>query len=318
MRRTLPDLTCPTCGDRLPPGHGEAVAPATWSECLRRCDRCEVGFSNARDSPTTLFRDPLMNVPGQVRDGVLDTLSLALNERNRPNKRGKFGFSTSEDALTWTAFKFLQESGQLLGVLRRSGLAVPDRASRPQAMLLWGVPIPLDRPGNERGWLLRERLEAISDRLGEDPRSRTEPDVVIDLGPDGVVIFEVKHRSPTDVKSECHGGWDRYYPASSLLPYAGAVRASGCYELARNWRFGLELASAPCRPFTLACLGPELLFRGPGAEALRPFEACLPGEGPARFLKVSWDVLLGAIEGAPGWLADYVGVRGYTNAKEGR
>ena len=150
-------------------------------------------------------------------------------------------------------------------MLRRAGLPIPGRAPRPEAALLWGVPIPPDRAGDDRGWRLRGRLEAIADRLGEDPRSRTEPDVVIDLGPDGVVVIEVKHRSPTDVKDGAYAGWDRYYPADSPLPYAPAVRASGCYELARNWRFGLELAAEPDRPFTLACLGPDGLFRGEGA-----------------------------------------------------
>ena len=195
IRRPLPEVGCPLCGDILRAGPGEAVAPASWRDCLRRCPECEVGVSNARSRPTVLFNDPRLNVPQEVRDGVLETLALALNERNRANKRTKFGFSTSEDALTWAVFKYLHASGQLLDVLRRAGLPIPGRAPRPEAALLWGVPIPPDRAGDDRGWRLRGRLQAIADRLGEDPRSRTEPDVVIDLGPDGVVVIEVKHRS---------------------------------------------------------------------------------------------------------------------------
>jgi hypothetical protein len=259
-----------------------------------------------------------MNVPPEVRGGVVETLALAVNERNRANKAIKFGYSTSEDALTWTVFKHLHESGTLLNVLRRAGLPIPDGAARPEAMLLWGVPLPPDRAGDGRGRRLRARLEAVADRLGEDPRSRTEPDVVIDVGDFGVFVIEVKHRSGTDVKAAGYAGWDRYYPAQSPVPYAAAMRASGCYELARNWRFGLELAADPPRPFTLACLGPENLFRGRGAEVLRPFEECLPNGGPARFQTLAWGTLLGAVGDTPEWLVRYVAARGYPSTTEGR
>jgi hypothetical protein len=313
IRRTLAAMSCPICDRVLQEFPEEAVAPTNWLDCLRRCPRCEVGFSNARTNPTTLFNDPRMNVPEQVRGGVLETLALTLNERNRANKRTKFGFSTSEDALTWVVFKHLHDTGQLLGALRRAGLAIPEGATRPEAMLLWGVPIPLDRTDNGRGWGLRDRLEAIADQLGENPRSRTEPDVVIDLGLFGVLIIEVKHRSGTDVKPWAYAGWDRYYPAASPIPYAAAVRATSCYELSRNWRFGLELAADPSRQFTLVCLGPDALFQGDGAEILRPFEACLLAEGTARFQKLRWNDLLGAVQQAPDWLVRYVTARGYTN-----
>ncbi|WP_145275524.1 nuclease-related domain-containing protein [Tautonia plasticadhaerens] len=248
---------------------------------------------------------------------MLETLVNALNERNQRNKGTKFGFSTSEDALTWTVFRYLFDSGQLLGVLRGAGLPVPDRENRPESMLLWGVPVPLDRDANKAGWLLRDRLVAISDDLGEDPKSRTEPDVVIDLGADGVIIIEVKHRSGTDLKKPTYSGWDRYYPADSPLTYSGAVRASCCYELARNWRFGLELSADPARPFTLACLGPEALFRGKNEEVLRPFEASVPATGTALFRKIRWDALIGTINEPLDWITDFVETRGYRCGGDG-
>lgn len=316
--RTLPQMGCPACGNILHPRPGAAIAPATWRDCLRRCLRCRLGLSNARNNPTVLFDDPRMNVPPEVRGGVIETLALAVNERNRPDKAIKFGYSTSEDALTWTVFTFLLGSGQLLEVLRRAGLPIPDGISLPEALLLWGVPIPIDPAANERGWLVRGRLESIADGLGENAFSRTEPDVVIDVGDFGVFVIEVKHRSGTDVKAAGYGGWDRYYPAHGPIPYAASMRASGCYELARNWRFGLELAADPPRPFTLACLGPESLFRGRGGSVLRPFEECLPNGGPARFQTLTWGTLLGAVGEPPGWLARYVAAQGYPTTTEGR
>ena len=307
----LPAIPCPLCGTVLEEGPGEALPPATWLDCLRRCPLCEVGLSNNLNNPTVIFNDPRMNVPPEVRGGVLEALALALNERNRPNKRAKFGFSTSEDALTWTVFKHLHDSGKLLDVLRRAGLPIPDGVSRPEALLLWGVPLPLDRTANERGWRIREQLETIADDLGEDPKSRTEPDVLIDLGASGVFIMEAKHRSPTDVRAAEYAGWDRYYPIDGGLPYAAAVRASGCYELARNWRFGLELVAGTDWPFALVCLGPDALFHGEAGEVLGRFEACLPTDCRTRFSRLRWNNLLGSIADSPNWLLKYVRARGY-------
>lgn len=289
---------------------GRIAKASRWTDCLRRCEPCQVGISNARVNPTIIFGDPTLNVPQPLRDGVAETLAVALNERNRENKRRKFGFSTSEDALTWVVFRYLHDSGQLLDALRRAGLPIPEGATRIEAMLLWGVPVPFDRTANARGWLLRARLEEIADRLGEGRTSRTEPDVVIDLGT-CLIIIEVKHRSPTDVKVASYAGWDRYYPTGGAPPYGARLRASGCYELARNWRFGLELVVGSDRAFTLVTLGPDDLFRGEAGEVLDRFEEWLPADGRTTFSRLRWKDLLRSITDRPGWLLEYVRDRGY-------
>ena len=109
----LPVLACPSCGSDVTQSTGELKRAGRYSDCLRRCKRCGIGFSNARHSATRIYQDPEMNVPEQSRGGIAERLKLALNERNRPSKRIKFGFSTSEDALTWTVFTYLNMTGQL-------------------------------------------------------------------------------------------------------------------------------------------------------------------------------------------------------------
>jgi hypothetical protein len=312
IRRPLPVIACPICGDMLAARPGSIVKARNWLECLRRCTKCGVGISNAQSTPTIIFNDSRLNVPEEVRDGVLDTLALAFNKRNRANKRTKFGFSTSEDALTWTLFKFLSDSGQLTRVLRRAGLQISDQALHHEALLLWGVPIPMDR---DAGWAIRGCLKSISDQLGEDPARRTEPDVLIDFGVHGLFIIEVKHRSRTVVQGIEHARWDRYFPANSPLSYTAAMRSSGCYELARNWKFGLELAAKTDRPFTLACLGPDSLFRGEDEKVLQAFEGCIPADGLARFHKMRWNALLGAGADPPEWLVRHFEPRNYSFAR---
>jgi hypothetical protein len=171
----------------------------------------------------------------------------------------------------------------------------------------------MDEELNPNGWELRRFLESISDQLGEDPTSRTEPDVIIDFGACGLFIIEVKHRSGTDLKRVNYPGWDRYYPVDSPLPYAAAVRFSECYELSRNWRFGLELSANPTRPFTLVYSGPDTLFH---SGELAAFEAALPTSGTAQFMTLTWNHLLGSTNERPQWLAEYVQSRGYDFERE--
>jgi hypothetical protein len=135
--------------------------------------------------------------------------------------------------------------------------------------------------------------------------------VIFDLGAYGLFIIEVKHRSGTELKTVDYPGWDRYYPTDSPLSYAAAIRASECYELSRNWRFGLELSAYPPRPFTLVYLGPDTLLHGPGNGNLASFQAALPAEGQARFTTMAWSHLLRSISEPPQSLVDYVRSKGY-------
>ncbi len=302
----LPDVICPVCGAVLHPQPGPIVPAFRWTDCLRRCEPCQIGFSNAQLNPTIIHGPPQdRNVPLDVRAGAQEALNCALNLRNQENKLTKFGYCpSSEDALTWTVFKFLHDSNQLTRSLRLIGLPLPGSDDPPRATLLWGVPIPFDLQANPDGWVLRSKLISISNWLCEDPLYRTEPDVVIDLGDSGIIIIEVKHRSRTDTKAPGHSGWSNYYPEGSPFP------ASQCYELARNWRFGLELALSLRRPFSLVYLGPHGLFRDDAA-LLAGFEACLANDAMTRYRSLCWDAFLGAIADRPNWFVQYIRSRGY-------
>src|SRR4051794_14434615 len=107
----LPAVDCPICGTAMTggalPDAGSAPVAATYEDCLRQCVTCRVGYSNARTAPTAIHADTLGNVPVEVRPGAMETLKAAINTRNRENKIRKFGFSSSEDAITWTVFTYL-------------------------------------------------------------------------------------------------------------------------------------------------------------------------------------------------------------------
>jgi hypothetical protein len=270
-----------------------------YEDCLRRCEACGLGASNATNSETVtyIYRDPLENIPIEIRDGAESALSNAFNIRNRPSKRRRFGFSSSEDAVTWVVFAYLLRSGLLGECLHHAKII--SRSENLPSLLLWGTAVDDSGPGGK----LRERLQILCRRLKEDPQSFSEPDVIVDLGAAGLVFIEVKYRSGNDAKAHDYPGWSRYFPEAGLPWNETEVRASGCYELARNWRLLNGLAEG--RPTTLVNLGPSRLFSGTEGARLDRFVSALREDANSSFAKLTWTELLAGVRNSPAWFSDY-------------
>ena len=124
----LNSLNCPKCDKIIDSEEytlnkrGGAPPAISFDACLRRCNKCGIGFSNAQNpsSVVNIYRNPLDNIPHEVHNGALETLSIALNKFNRENKLKKFAFETSEDAVTWTVFKYLKQRKLLCESLKLS------------------------------------------------------------------------------------------------------------------------------------------------------------------------------------------------------
>lgn len=299
----LPPIPCPICGVRLMAPASAAVAPARdYADCLRRCDPCGVGFSNGREKPTTVFRDPLHNIPEDVREGALDALAASLNETSRATKVARFGYSSSEDAVTWTVFSFAARSAP--ATLQEIGRRVFGFPAPPlPTVLLWGAPVP----PSESGQALRLRLIEICDSLGEETRGRTEPDVLLDYGAAGLAIIEVKLHSRNEPLAPAQlGKFDRYVGSAEAFTDAARVRASGHYELTRNWRIGCDLAGT--RPFRLMNLGPSSLFADD--TRLDELQRGLNVSAMRRFHRTTWRELLTCVADTSGviptWLSTWL------------
>jgi hypothetical protein len=305
----LPSLICPSC--RGPIAGIECIdkiAVATrYDDCLRRCEPCGIAASNTADSKavTYIHRDPLGNIPIKSREGASEALGQALNVRNRVSKRRRFGFSTSEDAITWVVFTYLLRSGQLLAALRRVGLVDDETLTAAPTLLLWGAPIG-DSP---RGTVIRRQLIDLCTSLQEEPNSFSEPDVIIDLGEDGLIFIEVKYLSGNDFKPDNYSGWSRYASATRPAWQFKDVKASGCYELARNWCLLKGLAADS--PARLVSLGPAKLFLGAEGARLDRFVTALGTDERLHFMKVRWSDLLGnGLSDVPDWFAQFCRSRG--------
>jgi hypothetical protein len=254
---------------------------------------------------TYIHRDPLGNIPIESREGASHALGQALNVRNRESKRRRFGFSTSEDAVTWVVFTYLLRSNQLLAALRRAGLIADEPLTTTPTLLLWGAPID----NGPRGAEIRKQLSDLCACLQEDPNSFSEPDVIVDLGEDGLMFIEVKHRSGNDLQPADYAGWSRYASAARLSWRIKGVKASGCYELARNWCLLKSLAAE--RPASLVSLGPAKLFLGTEGARLDRFVAALGTDERSHFMKVRWSDLLGkGLSDVPDWFAQFCRSRG--------
>ena len=305
----LPSLKCPRCSRPIAATESiDRVPMATqFDNCLRRCEPCGIGASNAADpeAVTYIHRDPLGNIPTESRDGAIQTLGQAFNVRNRESKRRRFGFSTSEDAVTWVVFTYLLRSGQLLGALRHAGIIAETTLATAPTLLLWGVPVD----NGARGGEIRKQLSDLCTSLQEDPNSFSEPDVIIDLGEDGLVFIEVKHLSGNDLKPVDYPGWSRYASAARLSWRIEDVKALGCYELARNWCL-LKGVSGE-RPATLVNLGPARLFGSAEGARLDRFLAALGTDTRSHFMKVTWSDLLGSRMGEfADWFSQFCRSRG--------
>jgi len=165
----LPSLICPNCRGPIAAMEfiGHVSVATQFDNCLRRCETCGIVASNAAnpEAVTYIHRDPLMNIPIAIRDGASEALSQALNVRSRGSKRRRFGFSTSEDAVTWVVFTYLQRSGQLHTALRRAGLIAAGTFTTAPTLLLWGAPVDNCARGTE----IRKQLSDLCTGLLEDP-----------------------------------------------------------------------------------------------------------------------------------------------------
>jgi hypothetical protein len=257
-----------------------------------------VAWSNSSTQPVRIWRDATRNVPTEVRAGLAEAAGAALNERNRKTKILKLASESSEDAITWTVFSFLTSFATATSSWRALAGLPTEAQPSPQSVLIWGSPF------FGQGADLRSQFVEISSSLGEVATSRTEPDVIIDLGAYGLVFVEVKYKSGNDVQSA--KPW-KMYTASDVFLNSELAQSSGRYELVRNWRIGCDLARD--RPFSLVNLV-RTVERGPAETSTRAFAESLKTGPSRRFAQLTFRTLFEAVPKPwASWFVEYVELR---------
>lgn len=311
----LPAIDCPKCGTKVkskeftPSSRGGAHHASNYDSCLRQCESCGYGFSNAdtdqTDRLTIIYRNPFWNTPNFIAEGHGSVLEQAINVINRPSKRKKFASSKSEDHVTWTVLRYLQIQNRIRETIAKIGIDFVSQAIAEPTLLLWGVPIPHD---DLVGKTIRCRLENLLDSIGENPKRRSEPDIILDFGTTGLVMVEVKVGSPNDTKKRDYAGWNKYITSTAAFLDSEKAKSSGLYELVRNWRIAWEMAEG--RPMALVNLGPTNLFDDACNDSIRNFCESIQQSPTRQFLKVTWQKFLETISNQPEWFERYVQDRG--------
>lgn len=245
-----------------------------YSDCIRKCLKCKIGASNAKDNPTIIYNDYIKSIPAKLLDNLTISLKNSQNIRNRKNKENKFGFSTSEDAFTWIFIKYHIQDNRLNKLADYFSLK-----NEIQEILLWGVPQIQSKSqlGNE--------LQNICKKLGENENSLSEPDIIL-VTSNEVAFVEVKLKSKNEIKENEDDKINKYlnpfYRDNSL-----AIKSKH-YELIRNWTIGNIFSKE--KVFTLINLAPLSLFCDKNKTELEYFENSIVDK--SRFIKISWEEIL--------------------------
>ncbi|KAB8153701.1 hypothetical protein EZY14_010775 [Kordia sp. TARA_039_SRF] len=290
---SLSRIKCPSCGEVVSPKEEVKKRASSYDDCLRRCEKCEVGFSNSNNKPTIIYKNYLHNVPELVREGLEFSLDNSMNEINRKNKKNKFGFSTSEDALTWSFFNYFVVTNQLQNLLKIMNIKSKETDVE---IYLWGTCIYPPKPNSN----LIENFITTSNSFNESESMRTEPDVIINLK-DTLVFIEVKYLSSNEISNKKEK-FENYiindFDKNEIIE-------SGHYELARNWAFVSKLSNG--KNFELVNLGLNKLFFDKNKNKLHKFENALKSD-KGTFRKISWEEVLTHINTPEFdyWFKDYL------------
>ena len=278
----LPSIKCRKCNKEINSITGVPIRAYDYESCLRKCERCQVAYSNAKNNPTMICQNIKDAIPTSVLNDVDTVLKSALNSRNHSNKIKKFTFETSEDAITWVLLKHLVEENKVSDLLSLIGIPT----GKEQIVYLWGVCISGHKNDN-----IRNEFISTSDKIGEYKTSRSEPDVIIFSPNHSLAIIEVKYKSNNDVTTKLDKQ-DKYLNHNTeLFEDIHCAKLSGHYELLRNWVFGCSLAKST--PFYLVNLGLPKLFEKKSGSALDKFiETLSIKKGQREFIKYKWSDLL--------------------------
>ena len=276
----MEEIICPICGEPMTMfANLQHIRVSRYENCARKCLHCAIGASNDAQHPTFIYQNYQRNVPACVREHLEYTMANSLNVLNRNNKRRKFAFCTSEDALTWLFIRSFIVDNTIQALADTFGLTLPMTE-----ILIWGVPqiSPIEDA-------IVPVLKKTLDALGELGNSRSEPDVILVSNAE-IVFIEVKLSAQNALLFDANR-FQRYVTPAPVNHYYANTQETintGLYELTRNWTIGNCLAERlGHRGFKLYNLGPQGLFDNNNVASLNQFRASLNNR--QNFITIAWE-----------------------------
>jgi len=143
-----------------------------------------------------------------VRADLDEAVSRAVTASS--SKPRQLASESSEDALTWTVVRYLEQEGRLAAVV--SHLELLPKVDEEPVVLFWGS----ESPGTKSN-AASARLTEIARDLGET-KKRTEPDAILDFGLVGSYSSKPSLEAPTKTSLK------RTRPGISMWPAARRLR----------------------------------------------------------------------------------------------
>lgn len=287
----LGPMSCRCCKAILVPRRTETgVRAHSYSECFYVCQACRVAYSNSKkEADRTLIYDRWeRNIPEQIQSGLLELLPQSLNNTSRPKKLDRLAFKTSEDAVTWTVFRHLQDRHLIEPIF---GI------SRPR-VYFWGAEYPARPEGHVEP--VAETLRGLLLSLGEHTDRLSEPDLML-VSENDLIFVEVKYRSLNSRQRE-YKNFGRYLKkAPGMFRSPIQVSRAGFYELTRN----VVIASALAKALRIANWKVVNLASTRCQKSAVEFQKLLTT--PNHFEFWSWNQLLASIPTPrAAWFQDYL------------
>ncbi len=256
----------------------DVITAQSYNDCIRKCLRCGIGYSNAKYNPKIIYKNIEDNIANEIKDkNIEDIINKSLNIRNRPTKLNKAKISTSEDALTYSFMKYLIESNQITKLIKIIDSTIKEFNNI--EVYLWGVNIVNNNI---------EKIETLKTILvkkyKENLNSLSEPDIII-TGDTFTIIIEVKYKSPNEVKNT--NSLHKYIRNNFYDDLEKAIECEH-YELIRNWTILNELEEDNA---ILVNLGDIKLFNDKNKLKLEYFEKSLNQNNKRKFIKLKWEEL---------------------------
>lgn len=230
----LGPMKCRLCEEVLIPSLTTVGVKAnSYSDCFYGCANCRVAYSNRQDEAgrTLIYDTWERNIPVEVHAGMLNCLQRSLNQQSRPTKLKRLSFQTSEDAVSWTVFRYLQDRHLIDPIF---GISKP-------RVLFWGAEYPVHPVGQVVP--VAETLRGLLLSLGEHPDRLSEPDLML-VSENDLIFVEVKYRSLNSRQRE-YKNFGRYLKkAPGIFRSPIQVSQAGFYELTRNVVIASALAKA--------------------------------------------------------------------------
>lgn len=270
----LATVKCPCCGKEMKATNIDKISAKKYDDCIRKCETCEIGASNASENPTFIYKDYHQNIPQslQLQTYLDETLQNALNKRNRNNKRIRIGYSTSEDALSWIFINYFVQNKNLEEL--KNILGIKDNI---EDILMWGV------SQIKKDDSTKNKIENICKNLSENPHSYSEPDIII-ITKKEVCFIEVKLKSSNEKTSK--KDFEKYL-IDEYYTDKEKAKSTLYYELIRNWTIGNCLAKQDkdSKTMRLINLAPKKSFEKEN-ESLNRFKDSLKTQN---FYMLSWE-----------------------------